>query len=80
MDGGEISDLLMAPQTKDIDLIIGGHTHTFLDTPTVLKNQAGKQILVNQAGWGGASMGRLDFTFDRVSKQVYYASQAVAVQ
>lgn len=80
MDGGEISDLLMAPQTKDIDLIIGGHTHTFLDTPTVLKNQVGKQILVNQAGWGGASLGRLDFTFDRVSKQVYYASQAVPVQ
>lgn len=80
MDGGEISDLLMAPQTKDVDLIIGGHTHTFLDTPTVLKNQNGKQILVNQAGWGGASLGRLDFTFDRVSKQVYYASQAVSVQ
>jgi 5'-nucleotidase len=80
MTGDEISDLLMAPQTKDIDLIIGGHTHTFLDTPTVLKNQAGKQILINQAGWGGASLGRLDFTFDRVSKQVYYASQAVSIQ
>jgi 5'-nucleotidase len=80
MTGDEVSDLIMAPQTKDIDLIIGGHTHTFLDTPTVLKNQAGKQILVNQAGWGGASLGRLDFTFDRVSKQLYYASQAVSVQ
>jgi 5'-nucleotidase len=80
MSDGEVSDLVMAPQTKDIDLIIGGHTHTFLNEPTALKNQAGKQVLINQAGWGGASIGRLDFTFDRVSKQVYYESQALPVQ
>ncbi|AEI49535.1 bifunctional metallophosphatase/5'-nucleotidase [Runella slithyformis] len=80
MSEGEVSDLIMAPQTKDIDLIIGGHTHTFLNEPTALKNLAGKPVLVNQAGWGGASLGRLDFTFDRVSRQVFYTSQEVAVQ
>lgn len=32
-----ISDLNVAKATKDIDLIIGGHTHTFLDKPTVVK-------------------------------------------
>ncbi|MCA0231388.1 MAG: metallophosphatase [Bacteroidetes bacterium] len=80
MDGGEMSDLLMAPQTKDIDVIIGGHTHTFLNEPTILKNQAGKSVIINQAGWGGASLGRLDFRFDRVSKKVYFESQTVPVQ
>ncbi len=80
MSDGEISDLAMAPQTKDIDLIIGGHTHTFLAEPTALKNQVGKPVLVNQVGWGGASLGRLDFTFDRVSKQVYFTSREVPVQ
>ncbi len=80
MSGGEVSDLVMAPQTKNIDLIIGGHTHTFLNEPTSLTNLAGKPVLVNQAGWGGASLGRLDFTFDRVSKQVFYSSQAISVQ
>lgn len=80
MSDGEVSDLIMAPQTKDIDLIIGGHTHTFLNEPTAVKNLVGKPVLVNQVGWGGASLGRLDFTFDRVSKQVFYTSQEVAVQ
>ena len=80
MSDGEISDLVMAPQTKDIDLIIGGHTHTFLAEPTALKNQLGKPVLVNQVGWGGASLGRLDFTFDRVSKQVYFTSREVPIQ
>ncbi|MCP1383975.1 bifunctional metallophosphatase/5'-nucleotidase [Runella salmonicolor] len=80
MSDGEMSDLVMAPQTKDIDLIIGGHTHTFLNEPTALKNLAGKPVLVNQAGWGGASLGRLDFTFDRVSKQVFFTSHSVSIQ
>lgn len=79
MSNGEISDLVLAPQTQHIDLIIGGHTHTFLNEPTALKNQAGKPILVNQAGWGGASIGRLDFTFDKVSKKVFFNSQAINV-
>ncbi|MFN4147094.1 MAG: metallophosphoesterase [Runella sp.] len=79
MSEGEISDLTLAPQTQNIDLIIGGHTHTFLDTPTVLKNQIGKPVLINQAGWGGVSLGRLDFTFDRVAKKVFYQSQEVKV-
>ena len=33
----KISDLVFAKKTKDIDLIIGGHTHTFLDKPVVEK-------------------------------------------
>jgi 5'-nucleotidase len=35
--------------TKDIDLIIGGHTY-FLDKPTVIKNIEGNEVLVNQVG------------------------------
>src|SRR5690606_32981590 len=35
-NNGKISDLVLASKTKDIDLIIGGHTHTFLDKPTVV--------------------------------------------
>jgi 5'-nucleotidase len=79
MSGGEMSDLLLAPQTQHIDLIIGGHTHTFLNEPTLVKNQVGKPVIINQAGWGGASLGRLDFTFDRISKKVFFQSQAVSV-
>jgi 5'-nucleotidase len=60
----KISDVKLATLTKDIDLIIGGHTHTFLDKPTILKNSEGKEVIVNQAGCYGINMGRIDFYFD----------------
>ena len=63
-DSNKISDLKLAEKTKDIDLIIGGHTHTFLDKPTIVKNVDGKEVLVNQVGCYGINLGRIDFYFD----------------
>ena len=60
----KISDLKLAAQTQDIDLIIGGHTHTFLDKPTVINNLVGEKVLVNQVGCYGINLGRIDFYFD----------------
>ena len=60
----KVSDLILASKTKDIDLIIGGHTHTFLPKPTVTKNVEGKNMLVNQVGCYGLILGRIDFYFD----------------
>lgn len=57
-------DLKIAAKTKHTDLIIGGHTHTFLDKPTVTKNALGTNILVNQVGCYGINLGRIDFYFD----------------
>jgi len=59
-----VSDLNLARATKDIDLIIGGHTHTFLPKPTIEKNSIGKEVLVNQVGCYGIILGRIDFYFD----------------
>ncbi|MGI9532074.1 bifunctional metallophosphatase/5'-nucleotidase [Lutimonas sp.] len=60
-----ISDLVLARKTKNIDLIIGGHTHTFLKKPTVTKNADDKNMLVNQVGCWGVNVGRIDFVFDQ---------------
>ncbi|MDG2431536.1 metallophosphatase [Flavobacterium sp.] len=60
----KISDLKLAALTKDIDLIIGGHTHTFLDKPTVVKNLDNQDVLVNQVGCYGINLGRIDFYLD----------------
>jgi 5'-nucleotidase len=60
----KICDTKLATLTQDIDLIIGGHTHTFLDKPTVLKNAVGQDVLVNQVGCYGINLGRIDFYFD----------------
>lgn len=55
------SDIVLAQKTKDIDLIIGGHTHTFLDKPVIEKNLEGKEVLINQVGCYGLNLGRIDF-------------------
>lgn len=60
----KISDLNLAQKTKNIDLIIGGHTHTFLKKPTVVKNVIGENMLINQVGKWGLNLGRIDFYFD----------------
>jgi 5'-nucleotidase len=60
-DPNKVCDILLAKQTKDIDLIIGGHTHTFLDKPVIEKNLDGKDVLINQVGCYGLNLGRIDF-------------------
>ncbi|MCH2033114.1 MAG: metallophosphatase [Tenacibaculum sp.] len=60
----KISDLNLAKATKNIDLIIGGHTHTFLPKPTLVKNLDDENVLVNQVGAYGVNLGRIDFYFD----------------
>ena len=62
--GDRISDLKLAGATENIDLIIGGHTHTFLEKPTEVKNKADKKVLVNQVGCYGLYLGRVDFYVD----------------
>jgi len=59
-----ISDLSLAKITKNIDLFIGGHTHTFLPKPTIVKNSDNKNILINQVGCYGLYLGKIDFYFD----------------
>lgn len=61
----KVSDQTLASQVRYTDLIIGGHTHTFLKQPQELKNIDGKKVLVNQVGWAGINLGRFDFVFKR---------------
>lgn len=57
-------DLTLAAKTNYTDLIIGGHTHTFLDKPDIVRNNKDKEVLVNQVGCFGINLGRIDFYFD----------------
>ena len=53
----KISDMVLAKQSRHIDVIIGGHTHTFLDKPLILANRDGKEVCVAQVGWAGIKLG-----------------------
>jgi 5'-nucleotidase len=69
----KISDKILAASTENIDMILGGHTHTFLPEPQSYTNRQGKNVLVNQVGWAGLLLGRIDFYFD-INKNVQHIS------
>lgn len=78
-DPEKICDVTLAKQTKDIDLIIGGHTHTFLDKPVIETNADGKEVLINQVGCYGINLGRIDFYFDKKNKATANSGKSIIV-
>lgn len=66
-ESNKVSDEVLAKNSETIDLIIGGHTHTFLDNPVSHKNKNGGDVIVNQVGFAGIILGRLDFEFSKFS-------------
>ena len=65
----KVSDVLLAENTRHIDLIIGGHTHTFMDAPDTRPNLDNEEVHITQAGWAGIVLGRLDVYFERNKKR-----------
>lgn len=66
----KISDMSMAPLTENIDLIIGGHSHTFLEHPVKIANRVGKEVFVTQVGWAGIWLGKIDVFFSHNKKKI----------
>jgi len=62
-EDNKISDVLIAKNTKFTNLIIGGHTHTFMKEPMVINNLNRKTCNVFQVGCNGLKLGRVDFYF-----------------
>ncbi len=56
----KVCDTILAKKSANIDVIIGGHTHSFLDAPMQLKNSLNNQIIVNQAGWSALKLGQIN--------------------
>ena len=59
-----------AKQTENIDLILGGHTHTFLDAPEMYKNKPGSDVLDKSGGfWGYYCLVGLTFRLEKRQKK-----------
>lgn len=73
---GQVSDMDLAAETSYTDLIIGGHTHSFLKKPLEKTNKIGAPVIVNQAWWGGLVVGKIDFVFEKSkrNKKAAYTS------
>lgn len=61
----KVSDMVLAKQSRGIDVIIGGHTHTFLDKATVVKNREEKDVVIAQVGWAGIRLGKIEIFTDK---------------
>ena len=72
-----ISDLILAKKTKNIDLIIGGHTHTFMNKPVKIKILSGKNVIINQVGCFGINIGKIDFYL--TEKKIVEKSSSIKV-
>nr|BCX01584.1 MAG: metallophosphatase [Bacteroidota bacterium] len=66
----QIDDVKLARSVPGIDLIIGGHTHTFLDQPRIIEHEQEPPTWIVQTGWGGVRLGRVDFLFDAEGRLV----------
>jgi len=65
----KVSDEILAQQSIDIDLIIGGHTHKLFAQPKKYRNKINSDVIVNQVGWAGMNLGRLDYTFTGLARK-----------
>jgi len=65
-----VSDRVIAQQTVGIDLIIGGHTHTFLEAPERIKKADGSITMISQVGFAGIMLGRIDVEFSRKNEVI----------
>ncbi len=54
---GDITDPQLVAATRGIDIVVGGHSHTFMEEPDWVPNLDGKKVPIVQTGWMGAYMG-----------------------
>jgi 5'-nucleotidase len=76
----KVSDEILARETANIDLIIGGHTHRFFDAPRTYVNKSGGKTVVNQVGWGGLRLGRLDYVFEESGRRGLDKSESIRIE
>ena len=54
-----IDDSEVIPATRDIDIVLGGHSHTYMERPEVAKIANGEYVYCNQMGKYGRYVGEL---------------------
>lgn len=58
---GDVTDPILCSKTRNIDLFVTGHSHTFLDKMVYHPNVDGTPVPVVQDGWMGVYMGQIDY-------------------
>ncbi|MDD2247049.1 MAG: metallophosphoesterase [Proteiniphilum sp.] len=67
------ADIKLAESSHYIDLIIGGHSHTYMKEPNIRKNNDNKDVMIFQTNGRGVFVGRVDILFkkrENVKRQI----------
>lgn len=65
---GYRQDQVLADKSRHLDIIIGGHSHTFMKQPDIRKNLSGKEVMVYQTGKYGVNVGKIEVELEKVKK------------
>ena len=76
----KIDDINLAENTKNIDLIIGGHTHTFLNQPILKSNSEQNKVIIAQVGWAGIKVGQIDYFFSQKKVIKNFSGASICVK
>lgn len=63
---GYTSDKKLAEASQNVDMIIGGHSHTYMKEPDRIKNAANKDVMVYQTSGRGVYVGRIDVELEKI--------------
>ena len=77
-NNNKVSDKVLAKESEHINMIIGGHTHTFLKEPHKVKNRKNQEVIINQVGWAGIMLGTINIFFDN-KNDCHYVSENSAL-
>lgn len=61
----EIGDQKLLASSKDIDLVLGGHSHSYFKALRYVNNADGKAVPVDQNGKNAMYVGKLTLSFDK---------------
>lgn len=65
---GYTEDIKLAEQSRYIDIIIGGHSHTFMEKPDIRKDMDGKNVTIFQTGKNGVYINKFEVELDKKKK------------
>ena len=60
-----MNDQQLIPQSSGIDLVLGGHSHSYFTSLRYVKDRDGKEVAVDQNGKSGIYIGKMTLTFGR---------------
>jgi len=62
---GYMEDIDLAKNTRNVDLIIGGHSHTYMKEPEWVKNLDDKEVMIHQTNGRGVYVGEIKVDFEK---------------